>query len=304
MKIYNHIFVLLFFIATSCTESQEGDVIPLNNIRNKAHVTVKIGEVVIPDILLDTGFAFDGLMIFNPEYRDSLDLSNAITVRIGGAGSGEAATAAMLDSAEFKLGDITMTNQRILVLQNDTYKGFPSNGLIGHSVFGHYIPEFNYDKNIMTLHQVGTFESDDSWTDIPLYFKENNIPWLDVAVVIEDESPIELSVYIDYAAGDAILLLEKSDMKFNLPTKTEDVYLGRGLSGDIYGKTGTIAKVIIGPYEMLDIKAAIAPAEVRSKQDNADAILGIESLRKFNHIFDYANKKLYLKPNSHFNDSF
>ena len=44
------------------------------------------------------------------------------------------------------------------------------------------------------------------------------------------------------------------------------------------------------------------PAEIRSKQDNADAILGNVSLKRFNLILDYQNNKLYLKPNSHFSD--
>ena len=50
-------------------------------------------------------------------------------------------------------------------------------------------------------------------------------------------------------------------------------------------------------------QASFASAKIRSKQDNADAILGNESLRRFNLIFDYSNSKLYLKPNTHFNNS-
>ena len=42
----------------------------------------------------------------------------------------------------------------------------------------------------------------------------------------------------------------------------------------------------------------------RGRRTEVDAILGIESLRRFNHIFDYANKKLYLKPNRYFENSY
>lgn len=80
--------------------------------------------------------------------------------------------------------------------------------------------------------------------------------------------------------------------------------LGRGLSGDIYGKTGRIAKLIIGPYELSNITASFADAAVRSKQMGADAILGVGSLRRFNLIFDYANQKLYLTQNRRFNEPF
>jgi len=145
---------------------------------------------------------------------------------------------------------------------------------------------------------------DGDWKVIPLYFKNNSIPWIDASVVIDDKKPVLLSMYIDYAAGDAIVLLEKPRMKFSLPDDTKNILIGRGLSGDIYGKSGKISKLIIGPFELSNIEASFAPAEVRSKQDNADAILGNESLWRFNLIFDYKNKRLYLKPNSHFNNPY
>jgi len=279
-------------------------MIPLKVERDRTLVTVKIGELTIPDILLDTGFAFDGLMIYNPDYRDSLDLSEAMEVRIGGAGSGEPSIASMIDSAEFQVGNIKMSSQKVLVLQSNTYKDFSSNGIIGYSIFGHFLTEFNYDDQTMTLHYTDSLYVDKSWSVIPIYFKNNKIPWVDASVVITDEPPVPLSMYIDYAAGDAIVLLEKPGMKFNLPEETVEMHIGRGLSGDIYGKSGRISKLIIASFELNQVKAAFAPAEVRSKQDNADAILGNGSLRRFNLIFDYSNQRLYLKPNSHFNEPF
>ena len=300
------LILILFLLAAAaaCVEAAEKNVIPLEETRNVSTVTVRVGDVVIPRILLDTGFAFDGLMIYKPSYRDSLDLTKAIEVKIPGAGSGAPSTALMIDSASFYLGNIQLVNQRIIVLQSDTYKGFPSNGIIGYSIFGHYATELNYDDGTIVLHESGKAKVDESWTAIPLYFKDNNIPWMEVSVVIEDEEPISLSTYIDYAARDAIELLERPGMKFSLPKDTVSAHLGRGLSGDIYGKTGTISKLIIRPYALKAVKATIAPARVRSKQKDADAILGVGSLRRFNLIFDYANKVLYLKPNKRFGDPF
>jgi hypothetical protein len=297
-------FILIVVALVQPAVGQDKSVIPLDTTRDVSLVTVKIGDVVIPKILIDTGFAFDGLMVYNPDYRDSLDLTNGFEARIPGAGSGEPATAVVVDSVTYSLGDQIMAHQRLIVLTSDTYKGFPSNGLIGYSIFGHFITEFDYDNRALILHRGDQIAPDDSWTEIPLYFKDNMVPWLDASVVIEDEDPILLSVYIDFASSDAIEMLERPDMKFRLPKETEEVHLGRGLSGDIYGKKGRIAKLIIGPYELTDVEAAFADAGVRSKQDNADAILGSGALRHFNLIFDYAGKKLYIKPNSHFNDSY
>jgi hypothetical protein len=284
-------------------DGQKRHTIPLRLERDKSLIDVSIGSAAIPRILLDTGFAFDGLMIYNPAYLDSIDLSGAVEMRIRGAGGGEGTTALVIDSVDYSLGDVQMLNQRVIVLREDTYKGFPSNGIIGYSVFGHYVCEFNYDAATMILHEESA-PVDDSWSAIPLYFKNNNIPWLNVAVVIDDDPPVSLASYIDFAAGDAIVLLEKPGMKFHLPKDTVDYYIGKGLSGDIYGKRGTISKLIIGPYELEHVTAAIADAGLRSKQKNADAVLSHAALQRFNLMFDYAKKTLYVKPNAQFSKAF
>jgi hypothetical protein len=298
------LFILLFVLSATCAAPQEKTVVPLTVSGSRSLVSARVGDVVIPDLLLDTGFASDGLLIYNPDYRKTLDLEEALEITIRGAGSGEGSKALMLEQADFTLGNITMTDQRIIVLQSDTYRGFPSNGVIGHSIFGHYVTALDYDQNTMTLYQAEEMKIDESWTAVPLYFKDNMIPWLDTSVVIDKEKPVMLSMYIDFAAGDAVLILEKPGMKVRLPKETEQAYLGRGLSGDIHGKTGYISKLVIGPHALNRVKASFADAAVRSKQKNADAILGGGALRRFNLIFDYAREKLYLKPNKHFDAPF
>jgi hypothetical protein len=164
--------------------------------------------------------------------------------------------------------------------------------------------EVNYDRSEITLYRHGELKIDNSWAEIPIYFRENLIPWMDAGIVIKNEKPIPISCYIDYASSEAIELLMKSDQKFKMPALTEDYYLGRGLSGDINGKTGRISKVILGSYELTDVKAAFAPSEVRSKQKGADGVISNNLLRRFNLIFDYEGRKLFIKPNSFFKEPF
>jgi hypothetical protein len=294
--------LLVFVASVTSLHGQESIVVPLNVERNRTMVTVKIGDVVVPDLILDTGFWYDGIMIYNTAYLDSIDLTGAVQVQMGGAGSGGPATGLMIDSGEFHVGSLRCSNQRIIVLQDDIYKGFPSNGVIGYSIFGHYVTEFDYDSSTMTLYGAGAPAVDSSWTSLPIYFKKNMIPWVDVSVSVGRELPSTLATYIDFAARDAIVLLEKHGRKYPLPSDTVRMHLGRGLSGDIYGLTGTISRLAIGPYSLTNVRAAVADEKSRSKQEDADAVLGNASLRRFNLIFDYEKKTLHLKPNAHFND--
>lgn len=296
--------VLYAICGTKAVYCQNNDPVPIKKERAKTFVSVRIGNVTIPKILLDTGFAYDGIIIYNPSYRDSLDLTAAIQVSLGGAGDKNAQNALMIDSASFFVGNYQLTNQRIIVLQSDIYKGFPSSGIIGYSLFGHYAVEIDYDKSTLILHEFDTFKPDQQFTRIPIYFKDNMIPWIDAAVVIDDEKPVSISAYIDFADSDPVVLLERPKMKFSLPKGSERKVIGTGLSGDIYGRTGKISKLIIDSYQLNEVRVSIAPAEVRSKQKNADAVIGCGALNRFNLIFDYRNKYLYLKPNKSFKESF
>ncbi len=301
IKLINYFFVILFLLACSEAPSQ---TIPIKMERNITILPVVVGRVGPLKILFDSGMSFDGLLIYNPDLKDSIKLDNAIEVKIPGAGSGEPSKAIMDDSASFFVGRFEFKNQRVIVLQNDIYKGFPTDGIIGYSILGHYVTEINYDTELITLHDSKNFLPDDNWQAIPMYFKDNPIPWIDVSVSIDGEESTAISTYIDLAAGDAIVLLEKDEMKFSLPKETKEILLGRGLSGDIYGKEGTISKLKIGSFELREVTAGIAPAEVRSKQVGADAVIGNDALRRFNLIFDYSNKLLYIKPNKYFYDNF
>ncbi len=305
-------FVLFAFataVLTACCKQalyrQDHESVPIKNLRDKTFVSVRVGNKTVPDILLDTGFDFDGIILYNPAYRDSLVLSGADSVSLGGAGSGKNQNALMIDSASLFLGNHELVNQRIIVLLSDIYKGFPSNGIIGYSLFGHYTVEIDYDKNILVLHDGDTFKPDPRFIRIPVYFKDSRmIPWIDVSVVIDHEEPVNISAYIDLADRDPMVLLERHTMKFALPETTENKYLGTGLSGDIYGGTGKISGLILGAYQLKDVRVSVAPAEIRSKQKDADAVIGCGALNRFNLIFDYKNKCLYLKPNDSFNKPF
>ena len=51
---------------------QSDNPVAIKKERDKILVTVRIGKVTILKILLDTGFAYDGMIIYNPSYRDPL----------------------------------------------------------------------------------------------------------------------------------------------------------------------------------------------------------------------------------------
>jgi hypothetical protein len=302
-------FILLLILPVFLYETTQGQsgpqyVIPFTLRNNKTILPVRVGDSRPLNIILDSGMGWDGLLLFNPDLMDSLHLKNPVQANLGGGGGGNASSAMMFDSSGFSIGTFQFSNQRIVILQGESFRKFPNDGVTGHSLFGHYAVEVNYNNQTLVLHKPGELHVDTSWVRIALFFRDYNIPWMNARIVINDEQPIDIACYIDYASSEAIELLLKPNQKFTLPVETSDYYLGRGLSGDIQGKKGKIAKVMIGPFEIKDVVAAFTPAEIRSKQPGADGIIANNLLRRFNLIFDYENKVLYIKPNSKFSEPF
>lgn len=277
--------------------------IPFKVQRNKIILPVTVNGSRELQVILDTGMHFEGLLLYKKELTDEIGIKDAIDVEVGGAGGGAASTAITADSMTFQVGRQEFINQRIIILQNDRMKGFPSDGVVGYSLFKDYCVEIDYD--LMKLFLYDSLEVlDSSWEWISMTFKDNNIPWIEAEVSINGDDRIPVAAYIDLASSEAIEMLTREDTKFQLPTDLKDYYLGRGLSGDIYGQRGTISYLKIGSFYLKNVLATFATAETRSKQQGADGVIANNALRRFNLIFDYKKKRLYINPNSSFNDPF
>jgi len=283
----------------SCGKNEADNMthgVPFSLDRNRVIVPTSVNGSRELNLILDTGMAFDGVYLFHKELVDKIDTSGAIEVRVPGAGAGEASTAVMIETGRLAFGDVTIDSQKVIISRSPQTQDFPTDGVIGWNLFGHYAVEIDYDKEIITLHDSLVLGNDTSWSVIPIELKKG-IPFLEGEVEVVEGERVTMIFYIDLASGDALELLTGSKQKFSLPDSLVDEYLGTGLSGDIHGKTGRSAALRISSYELRDVATAFAPAEVRSKQEGADGILGNDLIRRFNVIFDYANGRLYLKPN-------
>jgi len=281
--------------------------LPFRLERNKVILPVSVEDSRPLDLILDTGMAFDGVVVFNPRLRDSIELTSPMVVQVPGAGDGPPSAALMTDSGSFSCGDWSVEDQRVIVLTDPTMLGMPSDGVIGFSLLGHYAVELDYDSSVLRLHQPGYVPSDTGWRRVGLWFKDNMIPWTDARVSTRGDTVVDVALYIDFASGEAVELMTKPGMKFELPDGLEESHLGTGLSGDIHGHTGRIAWFELGGCRFEDVAAVVAPDEVRSKQEGADVVIGNGLLKRFDVVFDYADASravMWLKPNAHFDDPF
>lgn len=289
--------VALVAFASNVFASAAPRTIPFTVRNNKIVLPVTVADSRRLRIILDSGMANGGLLITNSALIDSIALPGANRANIGGAGSGPPQTALFADSLAFRAGDAVFTGQRIIILEGDAMRGFPTDGVCGYTLLGSHAVEIDYDRMEITLRPSRTAGPGPEWRGLPLAFKENRIPWITIVACTRGTDAETLSCYIDLASSETVEFLTRDGMKFAPPDGLEEVYLGRGLSGDIHGQRGRIPWVEIGGKRFQDLEVAFAPAAVRSKQPGADAVIGNGLLRRFHCIFDYDAGRLYLKPN-------
>ncbi|MEP4946047.1 MAG: PDZ domain-containing protein, partial [Flavobacteriaceae bacterium] len=123
----------------------------------------------------------------------------------------------------------------------------------------------------------------------------------------ETENNIPVKLLVDTGSSDALWLFHEPEKGLNLPEKNYEDYLGRGLSGDIFGKRTKIRGIKIGDFELQDAKVAFPYKEsfgfIKNLGDRNGSVGG-EILKRFNIIFDYQNGKVTFKKNGNFKSPF
>jgi C-terminal processing protease CtpA/Prc len=112
---------------------------------------------------------------------------------------------------------------------------------------------------------------------------------------------------VDLGASHSVLLELDSVNKIQLPEKYLSSSLGRGLGGELSGYVGRINSLTIGKFSFRNLIASFT-GNYRSQKDvnenDRNGTIGGEILGRFNVIFDYFNRKLYLRKNINYRRSF
>ena len=114
--------------------------------------------------------------------------------------------------------------------------GIPIHGIIGYDVFKDFVVEINYSRNFIKLHNPLYYDSKLSrkWRTSNLTFY-NNKPIIKASVTNRNQV-VPVNLLIDTGGSDALWIFEDSSESLKIPTYTFDDFLGKGLSGNIYGK--------------------------------------------------------------------
>ncbi|MBT8376569.1 MAG: PDZ domain-containing protein [Winogradskyella sp.] len=279
-------------------------------INNLIIVPVEVNGINL-SFVLDTGVS--KAILFNLVNTDSLKIKNVEVINLRGLGGDGAIEALKSKNNLFRFGNAINVNQDIFVVFDSSINftprlGVQVHGIIGYDLFKDFVVEINYSSKYIRLHKHGFYKPRKSkkWQTIGLNLY-NNKPYLDAEVVIDSVSkPVKL--LIDSGGSDALWLFEDEDSGI-MPNEDKffDDFLGKGLSGAVFGRRSKIETFKLGDYQLRDINVAFPDSlsinVARQYKDRSGSIAG-NLLKRFNFFIDYKNERIELKKNGNFKAPF
>lgn len=310
----------IFLIFVAALSFAQGNFHLFNSNNDKIKFELINNLIVIPVVvngvelsfLLDSGVSKP--ILFNIiNLSDSLKIDHVETVFLRGLGGEGSIEALKSKNNIVKIGNAINVNQEIYVVFDEDINftprlGVPIHGIIGYDIFKDFVVEVNYGSKFLKLFNPSRYKYKKCKKcqsfDLTL---SHNKPYIDAMVEINsNEIPVKL--LIDTGGSDALWLFEDEEKGIMpMDNKYFEDYLGKGLSGSVYGKRSKIESFSLKDFEFKEVNVAFPDSTsisiARTYKDRSGSISG-ELLKRFNIIFDYANSKLTLKKNSHFKAPF
>lgn len=274
-------------------------------------IPVAINNSDTLNFILDTGVRYP--IITELPFVNKLNLNFLQPINIKGLGEGEQLTAYRSGNNTIKIEGMVAFDQEINMVINENFQishilGIPVHGLIGFNLFKDYVVKIDYTDHKITLIKPEYFTYKEKEKDIvlPLTF-ELNKPFVTTSIVTDKNEDVPVKLLVDTGASDALWLSTNSDNRISLPENHIETFLGRGLSGDLYGKKGRIGAIWVGPLVLYEPIVAFPENDLVDQligKNDRNGTLGAEILRRFYVTMDYPNKRLILRPNGDIKDDF
>ena len=308
--------IVLFFLCSIFSNAQEGFAfnsqknkitIPFQFINNLIFIPINVNGIEL-NFLLDTGV--EETVLFGLEDDETLSFKNVEKIQLKGFGKEDFVDGLKSVNNTLICKDFVDFNHKLYIVLDQNFNfsaqvGIPVNGIIGYNFFRDYLIETNYSSRKIIVHKENPkirkkINTKFSTSDITI---ESNKPYLLTKINFENKE-IETKMLIDSGSGDALWLFENQINQIKVPEINFSDYLGRGFSGELFGKRARIKKFAINKFEfekpLTSFPDSLAITYSRLVQDREGSIGG-EILKRFDIIYDYTNQKIHFKKNSNFN---
>lgn len=250
-------------------------------------------------------------ILFNITDQDSIQINNVSEITIRGLGEGEPIKALSSRGNTFKLKNIQNKNQLLYVVMDKGLNlspslGIPVHGIIGYDLFRDFVVDINYNTKVIKFYDPQKYHYKDNTNSetLPLTIIRRKA-YMNGKVFMENANNVPVRLLVDTGSSDAIWLFE--DDEIGIPDQNYEEFLGKGLSGNIFGKRTKVNSIKLGKFALRNAKAAFPDTNsygAVKNLGNRNGSIGGEVLKRFNIVIDYTNNKITLRKNNNFKSPF
>ena len=256
--------------------------------------------------VLDSGVS--NPILFNLTDQDPIQINKVSEISIKGLGNnGEPIRALSSRNNTFRLGNAVNRSQHLYVVLDKDINfspslGVPVHGIIGYDLFRDFVVDINYTTKTIRLYDPAyhTYKAKEGAETRPLAISKKKA-YMEVEVLVEGNDGIPVKMLVDTGSSDAVWLFEND--RIDIPDRNYDDFLGKGLSGNIFGKRAIVKHIKIGNFVLYNTKAAFPHKSTFGDMDrfgDRNGSLGGEVLKRFNMVVDYPNNRITLRKNANF----
>lgn len=282
--------------------------IPFKFINNLVIIPVEVNGTKL-NFLLDTGVS--ETLLFSLDESEQVMFENIERIQFSGFGNREPFEGLKSSNNKVYVKDYVDNNHTIyIVLDQDinisSQVGFPINGIIGRRFFENNPIEIRYRKNKIIIYDTITSVSSKikkKYEKIPISIEEGK-PYVQTKVGFENhKDQLDAKLLIDTGNSDALWLFQEKNESVIIPEKNYIDFLGKGFSGNIYGKRARLQSFELGKFKfkkpLISFPDSTATIGLQMVENRVGSI-GSEIMKRFNAIYDYKNGVIYLDKNGNF----
>jgi hypothetical protein len=278
--------------------------IPFEIKNGHIYIELKInGSDPLP-FVFDTGAAAN---VMTDHAAESLNIaaSGRQTVQ-GASGSTSIKTA---NGVTLIVGRIQFEQSTFLILNLDHLadEDTPLSGIVGASILNNFIVSINYDQSEIKLYNQSNFEAPKDWEAHSFSLRTYQVPVIEATITLPSGEKLTGPYLVDTGAATTV--------KFNTPfvRKNELIselgdhypYTSRALSNESTDEVSKLPGYEVFGHTFKDFPVRLS--QVRSgvsSRSDVHGILGLHILKRFNTIYDYSRRVMYLKPGKLYNETF
>lgn len=224
----------------------------------------------------------------------------------GGSGT---AVIELSGNHQIDLNGLQIDNESFLIMSLDHLgdEDQPMEGVIGGSILDDYITEINFDDSEIRFYERPGFKTPNSFTAQRISLFPFRIPILTGTMKLADGNKLQGPYLVDTGAALALRLnmpLVRQEKLTNriLPNYPYKARVLNTESTDFIGRLPNF-EVLGHDFKGFPIRMATGAGGVSGRED-VDGIIGLEILKRFNLIFDYANQVMYYQPSQLYDAAF